>query len=121
QLLEHAGTGDLAVGAAAVLADLGAANQRAADWCAEVNAADHAETCAVPDRRLATEVDLLTPLPSLRPLIGPAPATRKVDKLSTIRLASARYSVPNALIGTTVGVLVEGTRVLILDTGTGEV
>jgi hypothetical protein len=120
-ILEHAGTSDLAAGAAAVLADLGAANERAADWCAEVNAAVHSETCAVPDQRLATEVDLLTPLPSLRPVIGPAPARRKVDKLSTIRLGSARYSVPNTLIGTQVGVLVEGTRVLVLDTGTGEV
>lgn len=120
-ILEHAGTGDLAVGAAAVLADLRAANQRAADWCAEVNAAVHSETCAVPDQRLAIEVDLLTELPSLRPVIGPAPVTRKVDKLSTIRLASARYSVPNRLIGTTVGVVVDGTRVLVLDTGTGEV
>jgi transposase len=121
-LLEHARAGgDLAVGAAAVLADLGAANERAAAWCAEVNAAVHSEVAAVPDERLATEAVLLTPLPSLRPVIGPAPATRKVDKLSTIRLGSARYSVPNALIGTQVGVLVEGTRVLILDPGTGEV
>lgn len=120
-LLEHADTGDLATGAARVLADLNAANQRAAHWCAQVNATVHSETCAVPDERLATEVDLLTELPSLRPLIGPAPVRRKVDKLSTIRLASARYSVPTALIGTTVGVLVEGTRVLILDTGTGAV
>ena len=51
----------------------------------------------------------------LRPLIGPAPVRRKVDKLSTIRLGSARYSVPTALIGTQVGVLVDGARVLILD------
>ncbi len=120
-LLGHAGTGDLAAGAAHVLADLDAANRAAAGWCAQVNAVVHSETCAVPADRLATEVDLLTPLPSLRPVIGPAPATRKVDKLSTIRLGSARYSVPNALIGTQVGVVVEGTRVLIWDTGTGQV
>jgi len=121
-LLEHAGPGgDLAVGAARVLADLGGANQRAADWCAQVNAAVHSETCAVPAERLATEVDLLAPLPSLRPLIGPVPVRRKVDKLSTIRLGSARYSVPNALIGTSVGVVVDGARVLIVDTDTGHV
>ena len=84
-ILEHAGSGDLAAGAARVLADLGGANQRAADWCAEVNAALHSEIAAVPDQRLAKEVDLLTELPSLRPLIGPAPVRRKVDKLSTIR------------------------------------
>ncbi len=121
-LLDHAGTGgDLTVGAARVLANLNAANRHATDWCAEVNAAVHSEIAAVPDQRLATEAPLLTELPSLRPVIGPAPATRKVDKLSTIRLGSARYSVPNALIGTQVGVLVDGTRVLILDTGTGQV
>ena len=120
-LLEHAGLGgDLAVGAAQVLADLGAANEQAAAWCTEVNAAPHSEVAAVPADRLSAEAPLLTPLPSLRPVIGPAPATRKVDKLSTIRLGSARYSVPNALIGTSVGVVVDGTRVLILDTGTGE-
>lgn len=115
------GAQDLAAGAARVLADLGAANRAAADWCAEVNAAVHSEIAAIPDQRLAKEVDLLTKLPSLRPVIGPAPARRKVDKLSTIRLGSARYSVPNRLIGTSVGVLVDGTRVLILDPGTGEV
>jgi hypothetical protein len=47
--------------------------------------------------------------------------TRKVDKLSTIRLGSARYSVPTALRGTRVAVLVDGPRVLILDPGTGQV
>ena len=41
--------------------------------------------------------------------------------MSTIRWGSARYSVPSALIGTTVGVAVKGTRVLILDDRTGEV
>ena len=122
-LLEHAQglDGEEQAAAARILADLGGANQRAADWCAEVNAALHSEIAAVPDQRLAKEVDLLTELPSLRPLIGPAPVRRKVDKLSTIRLGSARYSVPTALIGTQVGVLVDGARVLILDVGTGEV
>ena len=122
-LLEHAQglDGEEQAAAARILADLGGANQRAADWCAEVNAAVHSEIAAVPNERLAKEVDLLTELPSLRPLIGPAPVRRKVDKLSTIRLGSARYSVPTALIGTQVGVLVDGARVLILDVGTGEV
>jgi len=120
-LFEHAGEGDLAVGAARVLADLDAANERARCWCTEVNASEHSEICAIPADRLAKEVDLLTALPSLRPMIGPAPARRKVDKLSTIRWGSARYSVPSALIGTTVGVAVKGTRVLILEHRTGEV
>lgn len=39
--------------------------------------------------------------------VGAKPTTRKVDKLSCIRFGSARYSVPNALIGTTVRVLVD--------------
>ncbi len=120
-LLEHAGTGDLAAGAARVLADLSAANQHATTWCDQVNAVVHSEICAVPADRLTTEVDLLTPLPSLRPSIGPAPTTRKVDKLSTVRLGSARYSVPARLIGHSVAVVVDGARVLVLDAGTGEV
>ena len=122
-ILEHAHglDGDEQAAAARILADLTGANQRAADWCTEVNTAVHAEIAAVPNERLAREVDLLTELPTLRPAIGPTPATRKVDKLSTIRLGSARYSVPNTLIGATVGVIVDGVRVLVLDCGTGEV
>ena len=46
-------------------------------------------------------------LPSLRAEFGARPTTRKVDKLSCIRFGSARYSVPNRLIGTTVTVLVD--------------
>lgn len=120
-LLEHAGTGDLGTGAARVLADLTGSNERATTWCEQVNATEHSETCAVPGDRLTTEVDLLTPLPSLRASIGPAPTLRKVDRLSTIRLGSARYSVPQALIGTQVVVHVEGARVLIVDAATAEV
>ena len=122
-LLEHveAVGGDETAAAATVLAALAAANQRARQWCEQVNAAEHSETCAVPAERLVTEAELLTPLPSLRPSIGPAPETRKVDKLSTIRRGSARYSVPRRLLGSTVAVTVEGSRVLILDPATGEV
>ena len=62
-------------------------------------------------------------LPSLRLQVGPRPVTRKVDKLSCIRFGSARYSVPNALIGSTVTVLVdEGDRRLrVIGPVTGEV
>ena len=81
----------------------------------------HSETCAVPAVRLERERELLTALPSLRPSIGPAPVTRKVDKLSTIRLGSARYSVPTRLRGSPVAVLVDGPRVIILDAASGEV
>jgi hypothetical protein len=47
--------------------DLKAANAAARAWCAEVNAAVHSETCAVPAERLLSERELLRPLPSLRP------------------------------------------------------
>jgi transposase len=124
-LLEHAldeGVAiDESVVTAKVLADLPAANRHAADWCAEVNANVHSETSAIPAVRLEAERELLTPLPSLRPAIGPPPVTRKVDRLSTIRLGSARYSVPVRLRGTSVAVVVDGPRVLILDARTGEV
>jgi transposase len=98
-------------------------NARAATWCAEVNAAVHSEICAVPEDRLATERELLAVLPSLRLEVGPRPTSRKVDKLSCIRFASARYSVPNLLIGHTVTVLVdERERLLrVLEPLTGEV
>ena len=84
-------------------ADLAAANAAAAAWCAEVNAAVHAEICAVPAERLRVERELLAPLPSLRagigsardpqgrpallrpvrlgPLLGPDPAHRRAGRL----------------------------------------
>lgn len=118
----EAGTAiDESVVVSRVLGDLPAANAHAAAWCAEVNAAVHSQICAVPAVRLERERELLTPLPSLRPSIGPAPVTRKVDKLSTIRLGSARYSVPTRLRGASVAVLVDGPRVIILDAASGEV
>ena len=96
------------------------ANTAAAVWRAEVNAAVHSEICAVPDARLLTEREVLRPLPSLRLEIGPPPVTRKVDRLSCVRFASARYSVPTRLIGTTVRLVQNGGRLLIAEP-TGEV
>ena len=98
-------------------------NERAIAWCSEVNAAVHSEIHAVPEQRLVTEVELLGALPSLRLEVGPKPISRKVDKLSCIRFGSARYSVPNRLIGTTVTVLVdERDRLLqVVEPITGEV
>lgn len=98
-------------------------NARAQGWCEEVNTQVHSEIHAVPAERLASEVGLLGELPSLRLEVGPKPTTRKVDKLSCIRFGSARYSVPNRLIGTTVTVLVdERDRVLrVVEPITGEV
>jgi transposase len=101
--------------------DLVAANTEAAAWCGEVNAATHSEICAIPAERLQTERGLLGELPSLRPEIGPRPITRKVDKLSCIRFASGRYSVPNRLIGRTVTVLVEARVLRVIEAVTGEV
>jgi transposase len=78
--------------------DLATWNEAAVAWCGEVNAAVHAETCRVPSEQLGVERELLRPLPALRPRIGRV-EVRKVDKLSTIRVASARYSVPSRLVG----------------------
>ncbi|HRY10684.1 MAG TPA: IS21 family transposase, partial [Candidatus Nanopelagicales bacterium] len=98
-------------------------NDRARAWGAEVNARRHSEIHAIPTERLATERDLLGELPSLRPQVGPAPIIRKVDKLSCIRFGSARYSVPNRLIGRVVTVLVdERDRVLrVIEPISGEI
>lgn len=78
--------------------DLTEWNRAAAVWCAEVNGREHSEICAIPDLRLETERELLRGLPSARPRIGRV-ELRKVDRLSTIRVASVRYSVPSRLVG----------------------
>ncbi len=107
--------------AQAPFGDLTVANIAARQWCAEVNTVAHSQICAVPADRLEAERDLLTALPSLRPVIGKAAATRKVDRLSCIRFGSARYSVPNHFIGATVVVAESGGRLLVTDTTTGQV
>ncbi len=114
-LLEHED------GPVGVLADLAGANERARAWCVQVNATVHSEIAAIPADRLGQERELLTALPSMQLRIGPTPVTRKVDKLATIRLGSARYSVPMVLIGTTVEVVCGQGRVLIVNTTSGEV
>jgi transposase len=96
-------------------------NFAAAAWCREVNANVHSETCAIPVERLVVEQPLLGELPSLRAEFGARPTTRKVDKLSCIRFGSARYSVPNRLIGRSVTVLVEDTLLRVIEPVTGEV
>ena len=100
--------------------DLAAANAAAMAWCAEVNGAVHSEICAVPAERLMTERELLGPLPSLRASIGRL-VTRKVDRLSCVRFASARYSVPVRLIGAEVRLHTDDGRLLVIMTGTGQV
>jgi transposase len=99
--------------------DLRAANAAARAWCAEVNAAEHSEVCAVPDERLIVEREVLQPLPSLRLQIGEPSVIRKVDRLSCIRYASARYSVPTRLIGATVAVVVDHGAVCLIEPATG--
>jgi transposase len=89
---------DLVVPAGDFGGDLAAANDAARAWCAEVNARVHTEIQAVPDQRLAEEVRVLRALPSLRPTISRG-VSRKVDKLATVRIGSARYSVPHTLVG----------------------
>jgi hypothetical protein len=95
------------------------ANAAAAAWCLEVNAAVHSEICAIPDEQLLIERELLQQLPSLRLQIGAPSVIRKVDRLSCIRYASARYSVPTRLIGTRVSVVVDHGAVCILEPATG--
>src|SRR5450755_3282050 len=111
--------GDLLV-PQAPFGDFTAANDAARAWCAEVNGVIHSEICAVPAERLVIERELLAPLPSLR--AGAArQVTRKVDRLSCVRFASARYSVPVRLIGAEVGVRTGDGRLLVIVTATGQV
>jgi transposase len=87
------------------------ANELAPGWMAEVNNQVHSEICAVPLRRLVDERPLLGELPSLRPVIGKM-EIRKVDKLSCVRFASGRYSVPNEHVGRQVQVHVRDKAVV---------
>ena len=101
--------------------DLRAANTAARAWCAEVNDALHSEICAIPVERLIVERELLQPLPSLRLRIGAPSVLRKVDRLSCIRYASARYSVPTRLIGSSVAVVLDHGAVCLVEPATGTV
>ncbi len=98
-----------------------AANAAAKLWCSEVNGRVHSEISAVPADRLLVEREVLRPLPSLRLDIGPAPVLRKVDRLSCVRFASARYSVPTTAIGQSVRLVQAGGQLLISDPTSGEV
>ncbi len=73
----------------------------------------------MPDERLLVERELLQPLPSLRLQIGAPSVLRKVDRLSCVRYASARYSVPTRLIGTSVAVVLDHGAVCLVEPGTG--
>jgi hypothetical protein len=95
------------------------ANVAAKAWCAEVNSLVHSEICAVPDEHLIVERELLAPLPSLRLEIGAPAVTRTVDRLSCVRYSSARYSVPNRLIGEKVQIVIDCGALLVLEPATG--
>ena len=88
------------------------ANDACEAWCSEVNSRLHSTTAAVPDERLVEERKVLRPLPSLRPPLRRG-ESRKVDKLSTVRIGSARYSVPRELVGRQVEVIATGAEVVI--------
>jgi transposase len=96
--------------------DLAAANTAARAWCAEVNRQVHSEICAVPNDRLGSERQVLRPLPSRRPPLR-AVETRTVDKRGSIRLGSARYLVPEALVGECVEVVAHEEQVVIFHAG----
>ena len=104
---------DLMVPEALAVGDLADANAKGAAWCAEVNGALHSEIAAVPAQRLVVEAELFGALPSLRAGIGKL-VVRKVDRLSCIRLGSARYSVPTRHIGCQVEVRVCDGRVQVV-------
>lgn len=60
------------------------------------------------------EREVLSPLPSLRLRIGRI-TIRKVDRLSCVRIGSARYSVPTRLIGASLEVGIHDGRVRVID------
>ena len=97
---------------------LGQANAWADGWCQEVNAEVHWETQAVPAERFEVERSLLRKLVE-RPPVASGDG-RLVDRMSTIRFASARYSVPDNLRGQLVQVMVDGDEVRIVHEG-GEI
>ena len=88
------------------------ANSAAREWCEEVNGRIHSEIVAVPAARLVEERKVLRPLPGLRAPLRRG-ELRMVDKLSTVRFGSARYSVPRELIGKRVEVIAADGEILI--------
>ena len=99
--------------------DIDHANSDAKRWCAEVNSRTHSEIAAIPAERMSEERRVMRALPSLRPPLRRGEA-RKVDRLSTVRFGSARYSVPSGLIGDKV-VVTAGAREVVIYRGGTEV
>jgi transposase len=92
------------------------ANAAGAEWLREVNSQPHAETKRPPLELLEHERPLLRALPAGRPAAA-CGEERKVDRLSTIRFASARYSVPHRLVGRTVEVQATDRELTVLSDG----
>jgi hypothetical protein len=92
--------------------DIDLANLDAKLWCQEVNARMHSAICAIPAERLIEERRVMRALPSLRPPLRRG-EIRKVDRLSTVRFGSARYSVPSELIAKRVEVTAAAREVVI--------
>jgi len=98
------------------VSDLAIANEKAKLWCDEVNAVTHSEICAIPFDRLATERELFSQLPTLRATIGKT-VSRKVDRLSCVRLGSARYSVPTTAIARVVELRISAGVIQVVSLG----
>jgi transposase len=92
------------------------ANAAARSWLAEVNSRPHPETRRPPAELLERERPLLRSLPALRPALA-CGERRKVDRLATVRFASARYSVPHRLVGKTVEVAATDRELTVLFEG----
>lgn len=99
--------------------DIDHANGAARSWGQEVNGRMHSEIYAIPAERLIEERKVMRALPSLRPPLRRG-EMRKVDRLSTVRFGSARYSVPSKLIGEQVEVIA-GAREVVVHLGDKEI
>jgi len=92
------------------------ANEAGRDWCKRVNSEPHSETKRAPNELLGAEAELLRELPAARAPIA-CGEQRKVDRLATIRFASARYSVPHRLVGEQVEALATDRELIVTHRG----
>jgi hypothetical protein len=92
------------------------ANAAAAGWLAEVNFRPHWETKRPPVELLEHERPLLRSLLPLRLAVA-CGERRKVDRLATVRFASARYSGPHRLVGKVVEVQTSDRELTVLFEG----
>ncbi|MGH2803190.1 MAG: IS21 family transposase [Thermoleophilaceae bacterium] len=92
------------------------ANEAGREWCERVNSEPHSETKRPPAELFEAERELLRALPAARPPLA-CGEERKVDRLATIRFASARYSVPHRLVGETVCALATDRELIVTHRG----